>query len=205
MGQRPWCGCSTGLGREVGGRDYSLCWGRGAQSSGISGISCDSEGILYLNIQSCLPQTILLRTRHRINKWNFPDEHLYSFIFPLGKNITASGDMDSCRWLVLSLVHVVAGNNREQICLGALHIHCAQQMEKAAELIDRKKWAVPQWLHSIWKEIQANTIPFSFSPRHWIDLRFSYILRRLHFCPFSPLFFFSCYGVEMLQSGLSCF
>lgn len=40
--------------------------------------------------------------------------------------------------LVLSLVHV-AGNNREQICLGALYIHQAQQMGKAAELIDRKK------------------------------------------------------------------
>lgn len=54
-------------------------------------------------------------------------------------HVTACGDMGSCCWLVFSLIHVVAGNNGEQICLGALYIHHAQQMEQAAELIYRKK------------------------------------------------------------------
>lgn len=59
--------------------------------------------------------------------------------FPLWKNIAASGAMGSCCWLVLSLIHVVAGNSREQISLGALYIHCAQETGKAAEPINKKK------------------------------------------------------------------
>lgn len=47
--------------------------------------------------------------------------------------------MGSCCWFVLLLVRVAAGSNREQISLGALYIHHAQQTGKAAELIDGKK------------------------------------------------------------------
>lgn len=44
----------------MGGRDYSLCGEGGELSgSGISGISCDSEGFSYLNKQTRLAQTIL--------------------------------------------------------------------------------------------------------------------------------------------------
>lgn len=74
--------------------------------------------------------------------------------------------MRSCCWFVLLLVRVVAGNNREQISLGALFIHLAQQMGKAAELIDGKNMSSSTVLSQRMKEIQANTVPFSFYPMH---------------------------------------
>lgn len=74
--------------------------------------------------------------------------------------------MRSCCWFVLLLVRVVAGNNREQISLGVLFIHRAQQMGKAAELIDGKNMSSSTVLSQRMKEIQANTVPFSFYPMH---------------------------------------
>lgn len=77
--------------------------------------------------------------------------------------------MGSCCWFVLLLVRVVAGNNREQISLGERHslfIHRAQQMGKAAELIDGKNMSCSTVSSQHMKEIQANTVPFSFYPMH---------------------------------------
>lgn len=98
--------------------------------------------LLYLNKHICLAQTMLRRTGHLINQWNFLGKHLASDVlifFPLWKNVISSGDMGSCCWFLL-FGPCCCNNGGEQISFRALLRHCAPELNlKAAELINREK------------------------------------------------------------------